>query len=147
MEVALSLTTAERIVVAGRGAKPMGMGSAPDLKGRASSPAPGITDSRWLEFTPGRAGTPTRGTGRRGSAMVWGSRRRDTGCTKESGLMASKGDMARVLILAVEQSMKERGIMDFKMDMAQRPMLMEVRYSFLSCFPPSMVMYFTLTVE
>lgn len=127
MEVALSLTTAELIVEAGRGAKPTAMASAPDPKARASSPAPGITALRWWECTPGPVETPTRDTGRRGSVMVWELKPRDTGFTRGNGLMASKGGTAPVSVLAVEQSMKERGIMDFRMDMAQKHMLMEVR--------------------
>lgn len=70
MEVALSLTTAELTAEAGRGAKPTDMASAPDPKAKASSPVPGTTVSRWWESTLGPAGTPTRGTGRRGSVMV-----------------------------------------------------------------------------
>lgn len=43
--------------------------------------------------------------------------------------MALKGDMASGKVLAVEQSMKGRGIMGFKMDMEQKRMLMEVRFT------------------
>lgn len=129
MEVALSLTTAELTAEAGRGAKPTDMASAPDPKARASSPAPGTTASRWWESTPGPAGTPMRGTGRRGSVMVWESKLKDTGFTEENGLMALKGDMASGSVLAVEQSMKGRGIMGFKMDMEQKRTLMEVRFA------------------
>ncbi len=42
--------------------------------------------------------------------------------------MASKGGMGSGSVLAVEQSMKERGIMGFRMDMEQKHTQMEVRF-------------------
>lgn len=71
MEGALSLTTEELTVEAGRGAKPTATESAPDPKARASSPDHGTTASRWWESTPGPAETPTRATGRKGNVTVW----------------------------------------------------------------------------
>jgi len=134
VEVALSLTTAELIAEAGREAKPTAMASAPDPKARASSPAPGTTASRWWESTHGPAGTRTRGTGRRGSVTAWEQKPKDTGFTKGNGLMVSRGDMASGSVLAVGRSMKERGIMGCRMDMEQKHILMEVRFTKLSLF-------------
>lgn len=113
---------------AGRGAKPMATASAPALKARASTPAPGTTALRWWEFTHGPAETPTRATGRRGSAMVWELRPKDTGFTGENGRMASRGGTACGSALAAGPSMKGRGITGFRMDTEQRRMRMEVRH-------------------
>lgn len=134
MAVALSSMTAELTAEAGRGGKPTGTASAPDPKARASSPAPGTTGSRWWASTPGPAGTRTRGTGRRGSVTGSGSKPKDTGFTEGNGLTDLKGDMASGSVLAVEQSMKEHGIMGFRTDMELKHMPMEVSLCILQNF-------------
>lgn len=127
MGVALSSTTAARTAEAGRGAKRTAMASAPDPKARASSPAPGTTASRWWGSTPGPAETPTKVTGRRGSVTVWDWKPKDTGFTKGNGLMASKADTGSGSVLAMEPSMKGRGITGSRMDTGQKHTRMEVR--------------------
>jgi len=126
VEVASSLMTAVLTAEAGRGAKPTAMASAPDPKARVSTQAPGTMVSKWWESTHGPVETPTRVTGRKGSAMVWELKPKDTGFTKGNGLMALKGDMVYESVVAVEQSMKERGITGFRMGMELKHMPMEV---------------------
>lgn len=111
----------------GKTARPTGTASAPGPRGRASTPVPGATASRWWVSTPGLVETPTRAPGHRASAMALEWKTRASGSTRASGHMDLRDAMAYVRALRAAPSMRAPGTTDCRMDTAPRPTLTEVR--------------------
>lgn len=117
-----------RTVEGGNRARPMAKGSARVPRDRGSMQGPGAMDSKFLEFTLGLVGTVTKEPGRRARGMALAWRAKGGGSTRGNGHKGSKAGTASWKALAAVPVMKAPGATAYRMDMAQRPIRMEVRF-------------------
>lgn len=112
----------------GNKARRMAEASAQGLRARGSMQGHGAMDSKFLEFTLGPVATVTKELGRRARGMALAWRAKGGGSTKGNGHKGSKAGMGSWKALAVVPVMKAPGATAYRMDMAQRPIRMEVRF-------------------
>lgn len=119
--------TGGRTAGGGSRVRPMAEGSAQDLRVRVSTRGPGAMASRSSACTHGPVETATRGRGHRANGMASEWRPRVAGSTEGSGRRGLKVDMGSWRARPVGPGMRGHGAMGCRMDMALKPILMEVR--------------------
>lgn len=117
-----------RTVEGGNRARHMAEGSARGPRARGSTRGPGATDSKFSEFTLGPVGTVTKEPGRRARGMASAWRAKGGGSTRGNGHKGSKAGTGSWKALAAVPVTKAPGATAYRMDMARRPIRMEVRF-------------------
>lgn len=119
--------TGVRIAVVGKTAKLTGTVYVRDLKDKVLIRVRGIMDSKFRVSTFGPVEVPSKVNGKTAKDMALVLSLVGDGFTGVSGLKASKDDTAFDNLRLPTPNTKERGPMDYKMGMDQKPMLMAER--------------------